>query len=223
MTDRYTVITPVGGSPDMVFTAIRNFPTEKIVLVARPEQFKAIEEIRASINKFKIPVESEMIRGEVMEGMFRVFAKIKEKEPESKILVNISAGDGLSSCAALSAAFVNGLKAFAVTGDKPMMLPVLKFSYYKLLSEKKMEILRVLRRDADCCASLDELSHRTKMSLPLLSYHINGNQRSQGLKELGLVEAIERTRGRVQVMLTELGKLLVEGYVTHVPEKNIPD
>jgi len=50
------------------------------------------------------------------------------------------------------------------------------------------------------------------MSLPLISYHVNGNLKSEGLKELGLVETKE-IKGRVEVELTTLGRLLLKGYV----------
>ena len=93
-----------------------------------------------------------------------------------------------------------------------MLLPVLKFSYYKLLTEKKMEILKMLSKP-DCCLSLEELGRKTKMSLPLISYHINGNLKSEGLKEMGLVETNEN-RGRLEIKLSMLGRMIFNGYVT---------
>ena len=62
-------------------------------------------------------------------------------------------------------------------------------------------------------SSLEELSKKTKMSLPLISYHINGNLKSEGLKDLGLVETMEE-KGRIAVKLSTLGRLLVKGYIT---------
>jgi hypothetical protein len=50
------------------------------------------------------------------------------------------------------------------------------------------------------------------MSLSLVSYHINGNLKSDGLKQLGLVDTLEKN-GRVQVQLTTMGNLLLKGYV----------
>ena len=64
-----------------------------------------------------------------------------------------------------------------------------------------------------CCASLEELSKKTKMSLPLISYHINGNLKSEGLKDMGLVETTE-SKGRIAVQLSTMGRLLLKGYVT---------
>jgi hypothetical protein len=127
--------------------------------------------------------------------------------------VNVATGDRDMRCAATSAAFVNGLRAISVIGEETMLLPVLKFSYYQLLSDRKMDILRTLYIEKDCSASLEELNHKMKMSLPLLSYHINGTTKTEGLRHLGLVETIEE-KGRVKVILTTLGKLLVKGYVS---------
>jgi DNA-binding transcriptional ArsR family regulator len=127
--------------------------------------------------------------------------------------VNVSTGDGVTKCAAISGAFVNGLKAFDITSDNEvMLLPVLKFSYYRLIPEKKMEILKLLATEKECCASLEDLGRKLKMSLPLISYHINGNVKSEGLKQMGLVETKEK-KGRVEVHLSTLGRMIISGYV----------
>lgn len=93
------------------------------------------------------------------------------------------------------------------------MLPVLKFSYYRLLPERKLAILNFLKTQPDCCASLEDLAERTKMSLPLVSYHVNGNSKAEGLLTMGLIETQLGQRGKTQVMLTELGRLLAEGVI----------
>ena len=83
---------------------------------------------------------------------------------------------------------------------------------YKLISDKKMMILKTLH-DNNCCSSLDQLSKATEMSLPLISYHINGNLKSEGLKDMGLVQTTEE-KGRVAVELSSLGKMIVRGYIS---------
>src|SRR5688572_23449497 len=47
-----------------------------------------------------------------------------------QVLLNISSGDKLLSCAALSSAFINGIKAFGMdsSGSTPVLMPVLKLS-----------------------------------------------------------------------------------------------
>jgi DNA-binding transcriptional ArsR family regulator len=153
--------------------------------------------------------------------MFGAFAQIKAAVKEDSILVNVSSGDNVDNCAALAAAYVNGLKAFNVMEDRVMMLPVLKFSYYRLIQERKLKILKFLKEQPDCCSSLEDLSERLKVSLPLISYHINGSAKAEGLISLGLVEVHIRPHGRTQVILTELGKLITEGLIETPQTKDV--
>ncbi|MBI4155584.1 hypothetical protein HY498_05905 [Candidatus Woesearchaeota archaeon] len=50
------------------------------------------------------------------------------------------------------------------------------------------------------------------MSMPLLSYHINGILKSEGLKQLGLID-VKEGKGSLVIELNTLGKLLVKGYI----------
>lgn len=207
------MVAPVGDDLDALFLGIKEFPTKKVVLIAQKDKKKEAEDAREDLKRFKIPAEIRYIEGNIWEEMFRIVGEIKHVEDEdSNIIMNVATGDKMSSCVAVSAAFVNGLRAMGVQGDEAMLLPVLKFSYYKALTDKKMNILKIIYNEQDCCASLDELSSRTRMSLPLISYHVNGNLKSDGLKDLGLVETMEHG-GRTAIKLTTLGRLLVKGYV----------
>jgi len=209
----YVLLAPMGDSLDALYVGIREFHISKVMLIGKDVNKTAVDEIRKNLDKFKIPVDVIPITGGLMEGMFRAFASVKKMYRDDQLLVNVSTGDRLSTCAALSASYVNGLMAFGVVDDKPMMLPILKFSYYKLISDRKMDILRILTKLGQV-SSLDELSKATKMSLPLISYHIHGNPKSDGLDRLGLVHTTEGSHGRTGIQPTELGKLLIEGYVT---------
>ena len=208
---RHTIIAPVGDYMDDIFVGVREFPTERVILLSPKDRLDDAREAKKSLEKFKIPTRIEEVDGFIWEGLFKAVAKIKKYEG-GNLLINVSTGDRESRCAATSAAFVNGVKAFSVNDDHTMMLPVLKFSYYSLLTDKKLEILKVIYNDKDCCASLDDLSKKTKMSLPLISYHINGTLKSEGLKKMGLVET-EDMRGRTKILLSFLGKMIVEGYI----------
>jgi hypothetical protein len=210
---KHVVIAPVGDYMEDLFVGIREFPTERVVLIAPKERLKDAEKARLELEKFKIPCRVMEIKGNLWEETFHAVSEIKRLEgEEGSLLINVSTGDRETRCAATSAGFVNGIKAFGVSGNDVMMLPILKFSYYKQLTDKKMSILKVLFNANDTTSSLDDLSKKTKMSLPLISYHINGNLKSEGLKELGLVETTE-LKGRVYVKLTLMGRLLVKGYV----------
>ena len=207
------VVAPVGNNIDALFVGIREFPTEKVILIAPSDKIEDAKKAKIELERFKIPTQIKEIKGDIWEGTFKAVAEIKNIEKGREIIVNTSTGDaGGTGCAACSAAFVNGLKAISIRDDQVNMLPIMKFSYYSMISEKKMGILKHIYSKKDCCSSLSDLSKSTGMSLPLISYHINGNLKSKGLKEMGLVSTKE-SKGKVTVNLTLQGRLLVKGYV----------
>jgi DNA-binding MarR family transcriptional regulator len=214
---KYNILAPIGANLESIFVAVREFPTEKVFLLSTGGRIEKVQELKSVLDNFKIAVQVLEIKGNLLEGMFRIFAQVKRAVDEDSILVNVTSGECMDNCAALSAAYVNGLKAFNVVHDKVMMLPVLKFSYYRLMPERKLSILKFLKEQPDCCASLEDLGARLKMSLPLLSYHVNGSAKAEGLVKQGLVDVHEGPHGRTQVMLTELGRLIAEGLVETAP------
>lgn len=206
------VVAPVGDNMEALYVGIKEFPTERIILITPEDRLDEAKKAQKELEKFKIPVQIIEITGNIWEEMFEKIAQIKDLEKGQDIIINTATGDRVSTCAATSAAFVNGLKAMSVDNGMVMMLPVLKFSYYNMLTDRKMEILKLLNKPG-CCASLEEMSKKTKMSLPLISYHINGNLKSEGLKEMGLVDTSE-DKGRIAVKLSTLGRLLLKGYIS---------
>lgn len=209
---KYVMIAPVGDDLDGLFVGIKEFSTERVILITPKDKLEQAKKAKKELERFQVNTQIKQIEGNLWEEMFRVIAEIKKLEKDKDLIINVAPGDKMSRCAATSAAFVNGIKAFDVTPEGAMLLPVLKFNYYKEISDKKMKILTILHNEETCCASLEELSKRAKMSLPLISYHINGNLKSEGLKDLGLVNTSEK-KGKVAVELTTLGRLLMKGYV----------
>ncbi len=206
------IIAPVGDNMDALFVGLKEFPTEKVILLTPTEKLKDAERTRSDLEKFKIPVRVIELKGNIWEEIFKKVSEIASFENSNNVLVNIATGDRVTTCAATSAAFVNGIKAFSVDNGEAMMLPVLKFSYYKMLSDKKMKLLELLNKP-DCCLSLEMLSKKSKMSLPLVSYHINGNLKAEGLKKMGLVET-NYEKGKMAIKLTTLGRLILLGYIS---------
>jgi hypothetical protein len=130
-----------------------------------------------------------------------------------QILMNVSCGDKLIGCAALSAAFINGIKAFGMdeTGS-PLLMPILKLSYTEIKSESKIKILKAIDEAAGgFVESLEQLESISGYGKSLLSYHIQGARESKGLADLGLLEIEKGERGKISARLTTLGKLLVIG------------
>jgi DNA-binding transcriptional ArsR family regulator len=207
------LIAPVGESSDSIFMGIREFHTHYLVLIAEKEKREQAERLKKELERFKIPTVIKTIDTVNMwEDLFRIVGETKKEFPDYEVIMNTASGSNIMNCASTSAAFVNGIRAYGVENERIVLLPVLKFSYYKLITDKKMSILKLLS-GKDCCSSLEELSKKMGMSLPLVSYHINGNLKSEGLKDLGLVETIE-VKGKLHIQLSTMGDLLVKGYVS---------
>lgn len=204
---RYTLIAPVGEDWENIYIGIRDFPIKKIILITSGKT-DIISSVKKDMEKFRIPVEAIQVEGEAFEEFFRIVREIKKQEGDENILINVASGDKVSACIALSAAFVNGIKAFGVMDGSPMFFPVLKFSYYKLISEKKMKILEALSGGS---LPLEELGRATQMSPSLISYHIHGTSKTDGLLSLGLAELIEEEG--LKIKLTTLGRMLLRTHV----------
>lgn len=147
---KYNIVAPLGDNLESLYSIVREFPTEKIFLVSTGKHREKVDELKTVADKLGIAVQVIDIKGNLLEGMFKTFGQIKSGSNEDSILVDVSSGDNLENCAALSASYVNGLKALAVIDSRPMMLPVLKFSYYRLLPERKLAILDFLKAQPDC-------------------------------------------------------------------------
>jgi DNA-binding transcriptional ArsR family regulator len=195
---------------------IREFHTHYLVLIVDNDRKDLGEKLKKELERFRIPtVIKNMDLANMWEDMFRIVGETKKEFPDYEVIVNVSSGTNIMNCAATSAAFVNGIRAYGMENDRIVLLPILKFSYYKLITDKKMSILKLLS-GKNCCSSLEELSKKMNMSLPLVSYHINGNLKSEGLRDLGLVETVE-VKGKLHIQLSTMGDLLVKGYVSQSP------
>ena len=204
----------IGGDDDadeVLFHGLKEFPSKKVILVAPTGALKKVDQIKTDLAKFKIPVEMLDIKNPgSLEEVFSTINKIRDREQDNNVVINVDT-DYMSSCLALSAAFVNGVQAIGIVNEQVMAYPIMKFSYYNALSDKKLKIMKELHKRGNYI-SFDELSKKVSMSLPLMSYHINGNLKSSGLNELGLVE-IKEDGYRKEIRLNMLGRLLVKGQV----------
>jgi hypothetical protein len=207
----FVVIAPVGDNLDAFFIGMKEFATEKVYLITPENYLKKANSLQKKLDVFSIPVKIIKVKGSLMESMFSSFGEICSLHDNDNILVNVATGDRLSTCAALSAAFANGLKAFGIMDKKPMLLPIMKLSYYQELSESKLKIMMNLLSDE--YTYLSELNKKTGMSISLLSYHINGTLRYKGLLAFRLVEVKEKNKNLL-VKLSDLGKLLLKGYIS---------
>jgi len=206
----YTVLAPVGDNLKALFVGMKEFPTEKVILITPAERLNDAKKLTKKLDEFTINSEIVEIGDNMMEDMFRIFGNICSIYENDDLIVNVATGDRMSTCAALSAAFANGLKAIGMMENKCFLLPIMKLSYYHELNENKLKILNKL--DVEDYISLKDLSKKLDMSISLLSYHINGNYKYKGLKEFRLVE-VRAENKQVLVKLSEMGNLLLKGYI----------
>lgn len=197
-----------------IASGIRNFPVHKLALVCYSEDKQKAEEfarkifgvlgIRATVN---IVTRENVIR-DTMERVSEILAR--EGKEHQQVLMNVSSGNKLIGCAALSAAFVNGIKTFGMDeSGMPLLMPVLKLSYNEIISDAKLKILKAINDQGGSVESFEQLEQASGFGKPLLSYHVMGSKEAKGLAELGLLEVEKGERGRVSSKLTTLGKLLV--------------
>jgi hypothetical protein len=205
------------GSEDQdgIALGIRSFPVHKLVLICFGSDKSKAEEFSRKIRTvLGLPVTITLVTKEnvIRDTMERVneILNLNAKEFQ-QVLMNISSGDKLIGCAALSSAFINGIKAFGMdsTHTVPLIMPVLKLSYNEIISEAKIKILKAIDSAGGEVDSLDQLEQASGYGKPLLSYHVQGSKDSKGLADLGLVEVERGDRGKISTKLTTLGKLLV--------------
>jgi DNA-binding MarR family transcriptional regulator len=207
------MIAPVGPDLNPIMVGVREFPVGKLILVCdRAGQAKAKEAERL-LAPLKIDLAMRIVEGDPILGMLRLVTGIVNEEglKFEDTYINVASGGPMLSCAALSAAFVNGVKAFGVMENRTFPLPVLKFSYQELISESKLAVLRALAKADGGVESLQDLSDRSGVEKSLLSYHIRGGKEGKGLEQLGLVEIDRGTQGRLGIRLTPMGQMLLYG------------
>lgn len=194
---------------------IRSFPVQKVALICFDNDNNKAKEFSREIRSvLGMPITINLVTKEnvIHDTMERVNEiLILEDKNFQQILMNVSSGDKLIGCAALSAAFINGIKAFGMDSTKsiPLLMPVLKLSYNEIVSDAKIKILRAINSIGGTAYSLDQLERIAGIGKPLLSYHVQGGRDSKGLADLGLIEVDRGDRGKTIVNLTTLGKLLV--------------
>ncbi|MAF36557.1 hypothetical protein CL622_05575, partial [archaeon] len=169
----YTVMAPVGDNLTALFVGMKEFPTQKVILIAPMDKLKEAQQLEEQLNTFTVSTQIIEVEGNMMEAMFKTFGQMCAIYQPDELIVNVATGDRMSTCAALSAAYANGLKAFGVVGDKTMLMPIMKLSYYNELSDNKLAILSKL--DSEDHMPLKKLAEETGLSISLLSYHVNGN------------------------------------------------
>lgn len=199
---------------DFILMGIRSFPINKLVLICFDYDKQSAEDFGKKIRNVLgieisvYPVQFKNVIRDVMEA-FNAIINTNKQFPQ--LLVNVSSGEKLLGCAALSSAFINGIKTFGMDPfeNTPILMPVLKLSYNEIISDAKLKILKSIENVGGVVESLEHLEQVSGYGKPLLSYHVQGGKDSKGLASLGLVEIEKKDRGKISTKVTALGKLLI--------------
>lgn len=200
---------------DGIALGIRSFPIDKLALICFDSDMDSANAFSKKIREvLGIPITITVVTKDnvIRDTMERVNEILNLHGKEFRqVLMNVSSGDKLIGCAALSSAFINGIKAFGMdfTHKNPLLMPVLKLSYNEIISEAKIKILKAINDAGGVIDSLEHLEQVSGYGKPLLSYHVQGGRDSKGLADLGLVDVEKGDRGKISARLTVLGKLLV--------------
>lgn len=213
---RVLQIATVGDDIEPVLVGVRELPVSKLILLTTAADDPAIQGLRERLAGLNLPVEVSEIRGDPILGVMRRVSEIIAEEGMDfdDVYLNVSSGSKMLTCAGISAAFVNGVKAIGANANGIFHLPVLKFSYSELISEAKFRVLRALHELGGEAESLVKLGEAAGVEKSLLSYHIRGGREGKGLEALGLVKVDRLQYGKLLVRLTDLGKVVLAGLYT---------
>lgn len=203
----------VGEDVDPVMVGVRDYPVSKLILIHTKAYERVALDTAKKLAVLKLPVQTVQIGNNILIDTLRTVTKVVQSEGAKfdDVVINVSSGDKMLSCAALSAAFVNGIKAIGVENDACFNLPVLKFSYAELISDAKIKLLKALEAKGGETEGLNELAASAGIDKSLLSYHIRGGRDSKGLETLGLIEVDRARQGRLVIRISPMGRLMLLG------------
>ncbi len=211
------MIATVGDDVNPVLIGVRDYPVRRLVLLYAPENEGNAQALKERLEPLHIEVQLRVLdpHDMLMDTLRQVSAIYNEDALAfQETILNVSSGEKMLTCSALSAAFVNGIPAIGIDHESPFALPVLKFSYRELISEAKFRILHTLQDMGGSATSLAELSEKSGVEKSLLSYHLRTTREGKGLEDMGLVAIDRGSFGRLSIRLTEMGGLMLVGRAT---------
>lgn len=200
---KHTLITGISKEMHGLYPAIQEFKINQVILLTTKGSEDFTEQAINDLKRMNISVVTKKIEDPWSDTYHLINSK-----KEENLLINTCSGPDELKKALLSAAHTHGVKAYTLKNDEIFIIPIFQ-DYHKSLGDKKIEILNLLKEAPNNELNLEIISKKTKMSLPLISYHINGNTKSQGLKELNLITSREE-KGRSYIKITQTGEILIK-------------
>jgi len=210
--ERTLQIAILGDHENAVSIGLRNFPTHKLILITPNQTVEKANKLATKLHDdiHRLTIEIVTAKDDTLSTILVVIAQTIRQNSDSfqEILINVGSASRSQVTAGIAAAYIFGVRAFDITGEDPVIVPVLKLGYREMVSGAKLEILRALEKMGQV-NSLKDLARASNYGKPLLSYHIKGTEQTRGLLGLGLVEVKHLKQGRLQVKLTTLAQTLL--------------
>jgi len=194
-----TVLSPVGEGIENLYQMIKDIEADNLILMASSGHEKDIARARKVIEKFGFRINQKVFEDLTSERIIDYISGFED------VCINVATGSPRVQHSAIVASLITGIPALSVSGNQTIVLPQMKLSYYKGISPRKLEIMRAI---SDSPKNITQISRNSDMSLPLVSYHMNGTMKSEGLLEMGLVDEYKQGLG-----LTSLGQMVLRGHV----------
>ncbi len=211
MLERTLQIAILGDHENAVSTGLKNFPAHKLILITPSQTVERANRLATKLHDtLRLTIEIVKTKDDALPTILGVIRQAIQQNADNfqDVLINIGSANRNQATAGIAAAYLYGVRAFDITGEEPVIIPVLKLGYREIISGAKLEILRTLEKIGQV-DSLEELSRASNYGKPLLSYHIRGTEQTRGLLGLGLVEVEHLKQGRLQVKLTTLARTLL--------------
>jgi CRISPR locus-related DNA-binding protein len=226
-----TQIVLVGWDYERVLAGIRSFPLDKLILLPTPKEEREVRirgngrtsldyagRIERAVSQvMRVKVELYPIPAHNFGEAFKTVASLIEKEQNegSEVIVNVSSGTKIMSAAAISAAFMHGVKTcytiperevYEAQGVKEtIVLPTLVgFKPLQRLSDSAKQILNTLKSMGGRTETMKHLADKLGWSRDetgKLSYHLSR------LEGYGLIKT-ERVGRELTIELSETGLIL---------------
>lgn len=176
-----------------------------------PEPFQPVaEEVRDRLAPLEIDTDLVTAGDDLVSMLDAVKQSIEEaREHSRELLVNVGSGSKAAVLGGVLGAYLSGARVFDVRDGEPDLLPLLEFEATETISDPKIRVLREIEGMGGHTPKLDDLADACGIDKSLLSYHIRGSGDTPGLEDQGLVEVDRGVRGRLEIRLTDRGRVLL--------------
>jgi len=145
-----------------ILKGLDEFDVAKLILIFPTKYTNVVNRLQEELDRRKeagdFDYELVSVKTDFLKMMLDLVSDIVRKESRryDEVMINASSGEKLCACAAISAAFINGIKTVTHHGDRFVDLPILKFEYTEIINDDGVTLMHALAGDSPPGLSPDE-------------------------------------------------------------------